>query len=84
MDRFIDLTDVHHAEEVVLAVPLDAPDPDPRPCPLSGGLADNPTVVDALARAPNLSGLFISGLPLSKLLFSLFQGCSSLEFDCLP
>ena len=35
MDHFIDLTDVHHEEEVVLAVPLDAPDPDPRPCPLS-------------------------------------------------
>ena len=57
MDHFIDLTDVHHEEEVILAVPLDVPDPDPRPCPLSGGLAGNPTVVDALARAPNLAGI---------------------------
>ena len=31
-----------------------------------------------------LSGLFLSGLSLPKLLFSLFQCCSSLEFDCLP
>ena len=30
-----------------------------------------------------LSGLFLSGLSLPKLLFSLFQCCSSLEFDCL-
>ena len=57
MDHFIDLTDVHHEEEVVLAVPVDDPDPDPRPCPLSGGLADNSTVMDALARAPNLAGI---------------------------
>ena len=54
MDHFIDLTDVHHEEEVILAVPVDNPDPDLRPCPLSGGLADNPAVIDALARAPNL------------------------------
>ena len=57
MDHFIDLTDVHHEEEVVLAVPVDDPDPDPCPCPLSGGLAANPDVVDALAHAPNLAGV---------------------------